>query len=55
MKAPKLPAFVPKPVDIGREAIIVLAGALIAAAVIGQLPGVRAWMRKQWDGSNPSI
>lgn len=49
----KLPAYVPRPVEIGREALIVLAGALIAAAVIGQLPGVRAWMKRQWDGATP--
>ncbi|MFT7724132.1 MAG: hypothetical protein QM788_15090 [Roseateles sp.] len=49
----KLPAYVPKPAEIGREAIIVLAGALIAAAVIGQLPSVRAWMKRQWDGAAP--
>lgn len=47
----KVPAFIPKPVEVGREAIIVLAGALIAALVIGQLPGVREWIKKQWDGA----
>lgn len=47
----KAPAFIPKPVEIGREALIVLGGALLAALVIGQLPGVRAWVKKQWDGA----
>ena len=43
--------MIPKPTEVGREAIIVLAGALIAALVIGQLPGVREWIKKQWDGA----
>lgn len=47
----KAPAFVPKPAEIGREAIIVMGGALLAALVIGQLPGLRAWIKKQWDGA----
>ena len=38
--------------EIGREAVIVLAGAIVAAAVIGQLPGVRAWIKQQW-GDTP--
>jgi hypothetical protein len=49
----KTPAFIPRPAEVGREALIVLAGALIAAAVIGQLPSVRAWMKRQWDGAAP--
>ncbi len=37
--------------DITREAVIVLAGAILAAAVIGQLPTVRDWIKRQWDGA----
>ena len=33
---------------VGREALVVIAGALLAALVIGQFPGVRAWIDKQW-------
>ena len=44
----KFPAFIPKPVEIGREAVIVLGGAIIAALVIGQLPGLRDWIKAQW-------
>lgn len=47
----KLPAFVPGPVEITREALIVIGGAIIAAAVIGNLPPLRAWIKKQWDGA----
>jgi hypothetical protein len=44
----KAPAIIPKPAEIGREALIVLGGALLAALIIGQLPGVRAWIKAQW-------
>lgn len=44
-------AVIPKPVEIGREALIVIAGALIAAFVIGQLPAVRNWIKEQWAGA----
>ncbi len=47
----KTPAFIPKPAEVGREALVVLAGALVAALVIGRLPSVRAWIKKQWDGA----
>lgn len=44
-------SLIPKPVEIGREALIVLAGAIIAAAVIGALPELREWIKRQWDGA----
>lgn len=34
-----------------REAVTVVAGAVLAAAVIGALPGVRDWIKKQWAGA----
>lgn len=43
-----LPAFIPKPAELGREALIVLGGAIIAAAIIGQLPALRDWIKAQW-------
>ena len=43
--------LIPKPAEVGREAIVVIVGALIAAFVIGRLPGVRAWIKRQWDGA----
>lgn len=30
------------------QALLVVGGAVIAAAVVGQLPWLRAWMRAQW-------
>lgn len=50
-KLPKMPAYVPGPAEISREAIIVIAGALVAAAIIGQMPEVRDWIKRQWDGA----
>lgn len=47
----KAPAIIPKPVEVGREALIVLGGALLAAFVMGQFPALRAWVKKQWDGA----
>lgn len=35
--------------EIGREAIIVLAGAILAAAVMSQFPGVKTWIKAQWQ------
>lgn len=47
----KVGTFLPGPADIAREAIIVVAGAVIAAAVVGQLPALRDWIKAQWDGA----
>lgn len=44
MKLPPLSAF-------AREALIVVGGAVIAAAIVGQLPALRDWMKRQWDGA----
>lgn len=43
--------IIPAPADVGKEAIIVIAGALVAALVIGQLPGLRDWIKAQWSGT----
>lgn len=47
-------AAIPKPAEIGREALVVLLGAIVAAAVIGQLPSVKAWIKRQW-GDTPQF
>jgi Flp pilus assembly pilin Flp len=44
----KTPSFVPSPAAIAKEGLIVLGGALVAALIIGQLPGVKAWIKAQW-------
>ena len=41
--------LIPTIPEIGREAIIVIAGALLAAAIMSQLPGLKAWIKDQWQ------
>lgn len=41
-------AAIPTGAQIVREALIVIGGAIIAAAVIGQLPALRDWIKAQW-------
>lgn len=48
MAASKL---IPKPVEVGREALIVVGGAILAALIMGLMPPVRAWIKRQWDGA----
>jgi hypothetical protein len=43
--------WIPSAPEVTREALIVIAGAVLAAAVIGQLPGVREWIKAQWAGA----
>ena len=43
-----LPAFIPAPAAIGREAIQVLAGALIAAFIVTQIPALKAYVKAAW-------
>jgi hypothetical protein len=43
MKIPPIAA------QIGREAVVVLGGAILAALVLRQLPGVKAWIKDAWN------
>ncbi len=40
--------IIPTVPEISREALIVIAGALLAALVMSQFPAVRAWIKQQW-------
>lgn len=40
--------LIPSPVEIGRETLIILGGALVAALIIGNMPSVRDWIKAQW-------
>lgn len=44
----KLPAIIPTPAEFGREALILIGGALIAAFLMRQLPSVRDYIRSAW-------
>lgn len=41
--------LIPTLPEVGRETIIILAGAVLAALIVGQIPGLRTWMRAQWQ------
>lgn len=41
--------FIPTPPEVVREAVIVIGGALLAAAIMSQFPAVKAWIKKAWD------
>ncbi len=49
----KLGEFIPGPAEISREALTLIAGALLAGVILSQLPGVKAWLRDAW-GVDPS-
>ena len=41
-------AVIPKPVEVGREAIILICGALLAALIMKQWPAGREFVRSAW-------
>lgn len=43
-----LKKMIPSIPDLGRETLIVLGGAVLAAFVVGQFPQLRDWMKAQW-------
>lgn len=50
----QIKSLIPKPLDVGREALIVIGGAILAAVVVGQIPALRDWIKRQWDNTpNP--
>jgi hypothetical protein len=38
----------PAPAELGREALIVIGGAILAALIVGQFPALRTWIKDQW-------
>jgi hypothetical protein len=44
----QLKNMIPSLPEIGRETIIVLGGAVLAAFIVGQFPQFRQWMQDQW-------
>lgn len=42
-------ALLPTVPAITREALTVIAGALLAAAVMSQFPAVKAWIKRAWE------
>lgn len=44
----QISAIIPKAPEIAREALIVIAGAVLAALIVGQFPSLRQWIKDQW-------
>lgn len=44
----QLKNMIPSVPEIGREAVIVLGGALLAALIVGRFPAMRDWIKAQW-------
>jgi hypothetical protein len=42
-------SMLPKGGDVVREAITVVAGALLAALIISRFPQAKAWIKQQWS------
>lgn len=46
--------ILPTAPEIAREALIVVGGAIVAAIIVGQMPALRDWIKRQWaDTPNP--
>jgi len=43
----KIPKFIPTPVEVGREGLIVLGGILIAALILSRFPKIRDFVTAQ--------
>lgn len=41
--------IIPSFPEIGREAVIVVGGAILAAFVMSQFPSLKAWIKEQWN------
>jgi hypothetical protein len=41
--------LIPSLPEIGREALIVLGGAVLAALIVGNIPALRDWIKAQWQ------
>jgi hypothetical protein len=41
--------------EIGKEAIVLVGGAIVAAYVVGQFPNLKKWIQDQWGDANRKI
>lgn len=42
-------SIIPTVPEVGREALIVVGGAILAAFFMSQFPSLKAWIKKAWD------
>ena len=43
--------IIPSAPEIGREALIVIGGAIVAAIIMGYVPALQDWIKAQWNGT----
>lgn len=41
--------ILPTAPEVGREALIVIGGAILAALIVGNVPALRDWIKAQWQ------
>lgn len=44
-----LKPYLPDTPSVVRECLVVIAGAILAAAIIGQFPKLKVWIKEQWQ------
>lgn len=44
--------FLPAPEQLFKEGLIVIGGAIIAALIISQTPGLKAWIKTKWGDAD---
>lgn len=42
-------SIIPSPGEVGKEAVILIAGAVLAALIMSQFPELKKWIRAQWN------
>lgn len=47
----QLSKIIPSVPEIGREALIVIGGAIVAAIIVSKFPPLQDWIKKQWNGT----
>ena len=47
----QLKSFIPSVPEIGKEALIVIGGAIVAAVIMGYIPALQDWIKAQWAGT----
>lgn len=41
--------YIPAHHDVIKEGLIVIGGAVLAALLVGSIPGLRDWIKRQWQ------
>lgn len=44
-------SIIPSAPEIGREALIVIGGAVLAAVIMSQVPSLQNWIKSMWNGT----